>query len=368
MPKHSKAKRKIHRPIVIGTGLLALDAVISRESSTVRYWAGGTCGNVLVVLSFLGWNSKPVARLGTEKATELLLDDLRRWGVSGQFIRQEASSSTPIVVERITKDSSGRPRHSFSWRCAECGARFPGYKPELRTVATRISTKLRKPMVFFFDRLSAGALTLAQSCAEAGALIVFEPTSVGNLVLFRQACELAHVVKYSHERLSDLPEIDVANGPRLLIETLGDAGLRYRLNAGRKGAGQWLEREAFPVEQLRDSAGAGDWCTAGILSKIGTMGFSGFNRLSAEKIEESIRYGQALAAWNCQFEGARGGMYASTKADFRKRVQEIHTGSLHSSVRHSRVIPMLQGDSGSLCRMCEPDTMLLESKSTRVAN
>ena len=60
--------------------------------------------------------------------------------------------------------------------------------------------------MFFFDRVSPGALHLARACAERGAIVFFEPSGVGNATLFRQAWEVAHVVKYSHERLSELPE------------------------------------------------------------------------------------------------------------------------------------------------------------------
>jgi fructokinase len=40
----------------MGTGLVALDLVVSNDNSVPpRYYAGGTCGNVLTILSFLGW-------------------------------------------------------------------------------------------------------------------------------------------------------------------------------------------------------------------------------------------------------------------------------------------------------------------------
>ncbi|NJR56859.1 MAG: hypothetical protein HC768_21350 [Acaryochloris sp. CRU_2_0] len=51
-------------PIAIGTGLLALDVVFSdRLNDPLGLWAGGTFGNVMVALSYLGWDSYPIARL-----------------------------------------------------------------------------------------------------------------------------------------------------------------------------------------------------------------------------------------------------------------------------------------------------------------
>lgn len=356
MTQQRKGNGHSVRPIVAGTGLVALDAVVSANKSTpVRYWAGGTCGNVLIALSYLGWTAKPVARLGTGGATELLLADFRKWRLSETFVRTETDGSTPVIVERISKDASGQPRHSFSWRCTECGAPYPGYKPELVTVAETIAPRLKKTNVFFFDRVSAGALALARAAAEAGALVVFEPCSIGNPILFRQAWEVAHVVKYSHERLSDFPEMTVESSPRLIIETLGDAGLRYRRRSSSNKAGKWVELKALPIYDLKDAAGAGDWCTAGVLSKIAAQGLAGFSKVTDQSLAEAMRYGQALASWNCRFEGARGGMYAVTKAQFRAQVDEILSGTANL-IPVDQAVAVQRLASSSFCSLCEPSS------------
>lgn len=46
------------RPAIAGTGLIALDVVIPNEPRSLpQLWAGGTCGNVLTALAYLGWDS-----------------------------------------------------------------------------------------------------------------------------------------------------------------------------------------------------------------------------------------------------------------------------------------------------------------------
>ena len=41
--------------VVLGAGLVALDVIIPADlDAPVRLWAGGTCGNVLAVLAYLG--------------------------------------------------------------------------------------------------------------------------------------------------------------------------------------------------------------------------------------------------------------------------------------------------------------------------
>ena len=48
------------RPSIFGTGLIALDLVISSDPATpVQSWVGGTCGNVLSILAYLGWDAFP---------------------------------------------------------------------------------------------------------------------------------------------------------------------------------------------------------------------------------------------------------------------------------------------------------------------
>jgi len=350
------------QPLAVGIGLVALDAVTSADPSVpVRHWAGGTCGNVLIALRYLGWKAQPIARLANDRATELLLSDLRRWGVSERFVRVEDDGSTPIIVHRITKDAEGRVTHSFSWRCTSCGARYPGYKPELLTVAETIAPKLKNASVFFFDRVSAAAIALAKSAAESGALVVFEPSGIGNPILFRQAWEIAHVVKYSHERLSDFPEMDLETHPLLLIETLGDAGLRYRWRSHGKRSGSWVESKALSIEGIKDTAGSGDWCTAGLLSKVAAKGLAGFAKASEQQIADAIRFGQTLAAWNCQFEGARGGMYAVSKKQFEQQISELLSGS-GKVISVTTDNGLKSPNASGVCKVCEHSTSGVKGK------
>lgn len=339
------------RPAVAGTGLVALDVVVS-PTAHPRRWLGGTCGNVLAILAYLGWQAKPIARLAPGPAADRIKAELTHFGMSGEFVSLTDDGSTPVIVERITRGADGRPRHAFSWRCPGCGNPFPGYKPVLATAADELSSRLGNPEVFFFDRASAGAIHLAKTCSGRGGLVVFEPSGVGNPAQFRQAWDAAHIVKYSHERLSELPEAGVTEGPRLQIETLGDAGLRYRFRPRRGRGTDWTESAAYAVEGVRDSAGAGDWCTAGLLHLIGQHGLTGFLETGAGELARALRFGQALAAWNCRFEGPRGGMYGVDQTVFRTDVSLILKGG--PVTLNSSGPPEIdtRGLTASLCSVC----------------
>src|SRR5262249_10337338 len=149
---------------------------IDGDDGPPRRFAGGTCGNVLLSLGYLGWRTAPVARLCPGTTAERILEDLRTWGVSTELISLEADGNTPIIVHRIGRSPSGEPYHTFSWRCPTCGKRLPGYKPVLASAARDIADRLGSPQVFFFDRVSRGALLLAGEAARRGAAVVFEPS------------------------------------------------------------------------------------------------------------------------------------------------------------------------------------------------
>ena len=364
---NARKRPVVAQPLIVGAGLLALDVVIKSNSSRpLGRWAGGTCGNVLLALRYLGWRAAPVARLGADKAARRVLDDLRTWAVSTRFITITDDGSTPVVVHRIGRTGSGEPYHSFSWRCPGCGTRLPGYKPVLASAAEALVDRLETPKVFFFDRVSRGTLTLARALAKRGAAIVFEPSAVGNPILFREAWSLAHVVKYSHERLHDLPtEPELGDGVRIQIETLGREGLRYRSGAPRCGMGSWQRLEALPAETLLDAAGSGDWCTAGIIHQLFRRDAGSLNTVSDAGLRSALRYGQALAAWNCGFEGARGGMYSVDKGTFFRQIKQILTGDDHKVA--SQVAKQSSLSSSAICLCLHPNARPSASRTLRAA-
>lgn len=346
------------RPTAVGTGLVALDVVYNVDSDRPpRRYAGGTCGNVLTILSYLGWASAPVSRLAPGAAGDRLVEDLRRWDVSTEFVSREEGGSTPVIVERIGRTTAGEPYHTFSWRCPTCGAHLPGYRPVTAAAAREVAEAVSSAQVFFFDRVSRGALVLAEACAQAGAVVVFEPSGIGDPALFCEAWRLSHVVKYSHERLRDLADLDLARADHeavlLEVETLGAEGLRYRSRLPGSRTRGWQTSEAVHASVVKDAAGSGDWCTAGLLDKLARTGLTGLKRASGEKLREAVRHGQVLAAWNCGFEGARGGMYEVNQSEFREQLERFASGA-HAPPRvggrqGSQAGPSLAG----LCPACD---------------
>jgi fructokinase len=346
------------KPCAIGTGLLALDVVVNVDSGEQpRSYAGGTCGNVLTVLSYLGWHAAPISRLAPGPAADRLLADLGDWKVATEFVSVEDGGSTPVIIERIARRAGGEPYHTFSWRCPGCGAHLPGYRPILATTAPALDGKLPPSQVFFFDRVSRGTLHLARAGAQRGAVVVFEPSGVGDPNLFREAWALAHVVKYSHERLRDIADLEFKRSERegvlLEVETLGPEGLRFRSRIPRAKTGGWRKLDAFTPEVLRDAAGSGDWCTAGILHRLARGGLRSLRSASSARLQDALRYGQALATWNCRFEGARGGMYQVSKATFERQVEKLLEGGAALPVASGEELATAAKLLGCFCPSCK---------------
>jgi len=143
----------------------------------------------------------------------------------------------------------------------------------------------------------------------------------------------------------------------LEIQTRGSDGLRYRRITDDGVERKWTDIAAIPTNAVRDTSGAGDWCSAGIIHHLGAKGVEGLRSATNEDIRRAIRLGQAMAAWNCKFEGARGGMYECEKKAFRSEIRALLDGresSIHRELRRDRKTRAF-GCLGPSCR-CKRET------------
>ena len=315
------------RPKIFGTGLIALDLVVGPDQgSPIRAWAGGTCGNVVSILAYLGWDAYPVARMNADVASNRVRADMERWGVHVDWANCAPTTHTPMIVQEIRRSRDGQTDHRFSWCCPHCGKWLPPFKAITIDAVQKVKPAIAGASVFFMDRLSRGTLTLAAEASVRGALVVFEPSSKSTGKLMAEAVEIAHVVKYADHRLDSVPGVMGSHSAVLLeVQTLGHLGLKYRHRLGR-GVSHWMHLKAVSAPRLADTCGAGDWCTAGLIAKSMVGGQKGFRRAGARSVRSALRYGQTLAAWSCGFEGARGGMYAVSRQEFKIQISGLLNG------------------------------------------
>jgi fructokinase len=303
-------------------------------------------------LAYLGWRSYPVGIIGQDEAGALVIKDIERLGVRTQFLERDDKYQTPIVVEQIRKDVRGITRHRFIWTCPNCGAHLPGYRTIPINRAQILAEKLPIPAVFFFDRVSRGTIHIAKTCAAKGALVVFEPSGVKEAKLFQEAVSISHIMKYSHQRMGHL-KLPAYRVPLLEVETLGNAGLRYRLGNGFSApTQQWAEMKAYTVDSVKDTVGAGDWCTSGILHMLGSSGLEGLKSATKKDVIEALHFGQAFAALKCSYEGARSVMYAFTRKKLEQRVRQILTDEKTPALQDNAEI-RLNEEIRYICPKCK---------------
>jgi fructokinase len=199
---------------------------------------------------------------------------------------------------------------------------MPGYRPVLAADVEDVAGAVPAHSVFYFDRVAAGTLELARRSREQGALVVFEPSGIKNEETFVECLRAAHVLKYSHERLASLDHLVSQTRVPMEVRTLGAAGLQFRVRrSGRLGA--WRQLAALDAPSLRDAAGSGDWCTAGFISKLMGEANAADALEDVETVGAALRYGQALAALNCAYDGARGLMYATSRTTAEKAAAQV---------------------------------------------
>ena len=156
-------------PTCIGVGFVAADIVEGSGEEFVA--AGGSCGNVMSILAWLGWKTFPVARIGPDWATGVIRKDFDALGVRGEFFSEERSIQTPIVTQRFVEDAKGKRVHRFSLACPECGGWLPCYRASTLAQANEVIESSVIPKTLYMDRVSPAALRVGTWAKEKGALI-----------------------------------------------------------------------------------------------------------------------------------------------------------------------------------------------------
>ena len=350
--------RRLIRPLdaqlsCVGSGLVTLDIVVDSEFPD-QYMArsGGSCGNVMTILAYLGWRTYPITRLGKDHAARVVLNDFAHFGVDTTFIIHESAVNTPTIIEDVRNASSGSRTHSYTLRCPQCGTYLLRYRAISQELTDRVVKEVDQAQVFYFDRISKGILRLAKHYREQGALIVFEPSAIKDERLFGMAAHMTHILKYSQERLSDVAGVLGDYVVPLEIQTLGHGGLRYRRRQGKEQSSPWKHLPAFQVSDVVDEAGAGDWCTSGIIHSLGRYGATSFWRTRSKGIRKALELGQALAAVNCRFKSARGVMYSLSVQELNTYVLELIAGQVLSNKQELPLQGTLSELFQSICPRC----------------
>ncbi len=332
-------------PICVGSGLVALDVIYKDGKTKPNFLAGGSCGNVLTILSFLGWNSYPVARLGTDNEGKRVIEDMRKWKVKTIFVEQDSTIKSPRIIERVFENK--KPKHRFYLKC-DHGNWLPHRKSFLLKSLQNIQHKLPQANVFYFDRANPSALETAKILKKQKAIIFFEPPKFLHDEVFLKCLEIADIVKHCYDQSDDTERTGV-NIP-LEIQTKGENGLRYK--AKFLNHKMWKEMSAYTVHNPVDEAGSGDWLTAGLIHVL--FQERAKHTPTEKRLEFALKFGQAMAAINCHYVGARGIMYNISLRQLFSAVDKVINGNEISKIMQSipsRLIKM-ESEFSTKCKVC----------------
>jgi len=291
--------------VCTGSGFITLDILDIPGNISYPVYSGGSFSNVMCNLAFLGWKSMPIARIGSDLAADLIIEDMARCGVDTKSLLLDKSIKTPLLVQRQISNKS--QDHRFISRCPKCSSFFPSYTSvKVKSIESE-SEKIKDSSVYYFDRASPGAIKGAEIAKASGGIVVFEPSSFNNHTQLLRSVHVADIIKYSSERSKGIG-IDELNAEKIYIETHGSAGLRYKLPRNTDASADWHWVRPYSNSTVVDSSGAGDWTTAGMIHFLSVMA-SKDTHIDFKCIENALMFGQALATLNCSFYGARGIMY-----------------------------------------------------------
>lgn len=291
---------------IIATGLACLDVMDVNASNPPKLSTGGF-PNALIILKQKGWDSIPIVDLGQDRAGDYIIEEFLNWELDLRFTKRKADILTPIYI--LHHRNGG---HFYGKECPHCHSPFPLYTTPISTqqadeIVHRLPDRVN---AFYFDKVSPAALRLAQSCKDRSALVIFEPNRIEDEDLFRRSVAISDMVKYSRERRAGVQAITDPVPIPLEIETAGGEGLLYRTAVSFERS-EWRFLPSIPATNFVDAAGSGDWLTASLINRFGDKNSFLPILRDRDPLEAAFIDGQKASAYNCQFAGARGALYAN---------------------------------------------------------
>lgn len=277
---------------------------------------GGSTGNVLSILAFLGWESLPLVNLGRDHVGATIHREFTKLGANMRHVQLDRGLTSPLLYQ-FAGEPSEAPRYSFA--CPVCGQTRRFHEDLVDSGGDEFVRCAAESNVFFFDRVTAGTVRMAQAARTGGAFVFFEPSAIpADRGLFDAALSSSHVVKYSVDRIGKSFDHHLSSG-FIEIQTLGGRGLRFRKHSL---APDWVHLPALRTGSVADTSGAGDWCTAGFLhAMFARREATELRDLDFNDIYRSLRLGQAIAALSVGYIGARGMMRAWQPTDALRMAQ-----------------------------------------------
>ncbi len=320
---------------VIGSGIYMLDSIVVRDypawpslrpftERAVIEEVGGTCGNVMCILAWLGWKAMPEVSLDDSPVGRKIASDLARYGCDLRHVTNTPGGGATILRCTHKRDAEGN--HTIAFRATGSGgSRFPKrHFLRARDEAPAFLESLNQaPGVYFFDDPAAGHRLIARTLRERGTLVCFEPSAIESKADL-DAVAASDIVKFSGDNVPDISFTD-RFPDKLFIQTLGADGLQFRLRGG-----PWIHLDQVPVRDVVDWEGAGDWTSASFLTQLAAADVP-FEELTELTVHECLTAAQTIAAQSVCFLSSKGLIHDADKASPGEALGMLGTKDIRSN-------------------------------------
>ena len=296
----------------VGSGIYNLDTIVVREypdgsigkrftERVVAEEVGGTCGNVMCLLSEFGLETYPQVSLDDSPQGKKIAADLEHYGCDMRFVTNTPDGGTTLLRVTHKQNPDGSPKISVR-AGSPGGSRFPRRKfLRARDQAPAFVEKLTSefiPDFYFFDSPAAGHRYIARELRTMGTTVYYEPSSISTKADL-ECISLSDIIKFSDENVPDTSFAD-AYSDKLFVQTCGKDGLRFKFRSG-----EWKALPGIPNDNVVDTEGAGDWTTSFIIYGIVRSG-KPFGELNEEDLVPILMEAQRAASEKVSYLGSKG--------------------------------------------------------------
>lgn len=297
----------------LGSGNIYLDRIIVREypegyekqrtfiDKLQFEEVGGTCGNVMAILPYLGVSTLPMLKLDDSRESIRVKESLGQYGADTRFVTNETDGGCYILDCTHRMDKEGNKVAKFHKRGPN-GSMFTKQRFLKMEEATAFAEALDFiPDVFFFDNQAAAHYCIANVLRTKGTLVYFEPEGYdGKIGAFRKRVDASDIVKYSGEKVLD-ESWQQGYTDKLFIKTLKEKGVAFSLRGG-----EWQIVPPVPNDNVVDTEGAGDTLTSTFIAELCKGGHLKAAELTEEIVRAALEKAQAMASKSVSYLGSKG--------------------------------------------------------------
>ena len=267
---------------------------------------GGTCGNVMCILSKLGWDALPQVKLINSAEGQQIANSLADYGCDLRFVSlNEKGGFSGMQCTHRKSNKTGE--HELGLRSfGPNGSQFRKIT-ELRArdeVPAFLDALTETPDVYFFDHNTAGPRKIAEELSKRGSLIYYECENSKEWKKVIKSVEVSDIVKFSDENVQDVSFADEYKN-KLFIQTQGSKGLQFKLRDG-----DWIHVNPIKVENVVDWEGCGDTTTSIFLYELGKLGLPKVSELTEGHVLSALKSATEKAALCTQYYGSKSWLKA----------------------------------------------------------